>query len=83
MRDDAVTQFIDVLELARTSVDREQMETLAGAAEQILADNVVVIPVAARSVLGAVWADKLIGYEMNTSQAGHTWNIEHWRRVDL
>jgi ABC-type transport system substrate-binding protein len=83
VKDDAVAQFGDVLELARNSVDREQMEALARAAEQILADNVVIIPVGARSVVGAVWADKLLGYEMNSSRASHTWNIEYWRRIDL
>ena len=83
VKDDAVTQFVDVLDLARSSVDLEQMEAFARAAEQILADNAVIVPVGARSVVGAVWADKLLGYEMNTSPASHTWNIEHWRRIDL
>ncbi|MDJ0663589.1 MAG: ABC transporter substrate-binding protein [Acidimicrobiia bacterium] len=83
VKDDAVSQFSEVLEVARSTADREQMETLARAAEQILADNVVVIPIGARTVVGAVWADKLLGYEMNSTQASHTWNIENWRRIDL
>ncbi len=81
--DDAVERFRDVLGILRETVDPDELAALTAAAEQILAENAVIVPVAARSVVGAVWADKVFGYEMNSSQAGHTWNIEFWRRVDL
>ncbi len=81
--DDAVDRYADILAIARETVDPEELVTLARAAEQILAENAVIVPVGARTVVGAVWADKLSGYEMNPSQASHTWNIEHWRRIDL
>jgi ABC-type transport system substrate-binding protein len=83
VQDDAVSRFADVLAVARETVDPEELRSLARAAEQILADNAVIVPVGARTVVGAVWADNLAGYEMNSSQAGHTWNIEFWRRIDL
>ncbi len=83
VQDEAVQRFIDVLAIARETVDPDELKTLARAAEQILADNAVIVPVGARTAVGAVWADKLHGYEMNTSQASHTWNIEFWRRIDL
>ena len=81
--DDAVSRFRDVLAIARETVDPAQSATLAEAAEQILADNAIVVPVGGRTVVGAVWADKLVGYQMNPSQVGHTWNIEFWHRIDL
>jgi ABC-type transport system substrate-binding protein len=83
VQDDAVTRFREVLSIVRTTQDSTQALALAKAAEQILADSAVVIPIAARPVVGAVWADEVAGYEMNPTQAGHTWNIELWRRIDL
>ncbi len=83
VNDEAVHRFRDLLAVAGETVDPEQLISLARTLEQILADNAVIIPVAARTVVGAVWADKLRGYEMNSSQASHTWNIEFWRRIDL
>ena len=83
VQDDAVDRFRDILAVARETVDPEQSAGLAAAAEQILADNAVVVPIAARTVVGAVWADVVAGFVMNPSQAGHTWNIETWRRLDL
>ncbi|MCP4307268.1 MAG: hypothetical protein GY788_20845 [bacterium] len=83
VQDDAVARFRDVLAVARETVDPEESAGLAAVAEQILADNAVVVPIAARSVVGAVWADAVAGFVMNPTQAGHTWNIETWRRLDL
>jgi peptide/nickel transport system substrate-binding protein len=83
VQDEAVERFVDVLEIARQTVDPEELRTLARAAEQILADNAVIVPVGARTVVGAVWADTIYGFEMNPTQASHAWNIESWRRIDL
>jgi ABC-type transport system substrate-binding protein len=81
--DDSVARFRDVLSVARRSFDAGQVLTLSAAAEQILADNAVIIPIAARPVVGAVWADKVVGFVMNPTPAGHTWNIESWYRTDI
>lgn len=83
VRDDAVDRFRDLLAIVRQTVDPAESAAVAQAAEQILAENVVIIPVGGRRVLGAVWADEIAGFEMNPSQASHTWNIESWWRVDL
>lgn len=83
VQDDSVARFREVLQIARSSYDSAQVRSLAGAAEQILADNAVIIPVAARRVVAAVWADKVVGFEMNPSPAGPTWNIEYWYRTDV
>jgi peptide/nickel transport system substrate-binding protein len=83
VHDEAVEQIRSILQQVRVAVDRDEVESLTQEAEQILADNAVVIPVAARLMVGAVWADEIAGYVMNPTQAGHTWNIEAWYRVDL
>ncbi|MEA2001955.1 MAG: ABC transporter substrate-binding protein [Actinomycetota bacterium] len=83
VQDDAVDRFREVLEILRGTVDTTEIKSFAAAAEQILADNAVIIPVAARRVAGAVWADEIAGYQLNTSRSAHTWNIESWHRVDL
>jgi ABC-type transport system substrate-binding protein len=80
---DAVVRFREILASARDTVDPEQLVALARAAEEVLADDAVLIPIGSRVVVGAVWADKVSGFEMNTSAAGHTWNIEFWFRIDL
>jgi ABC-type transport system substrate-binding protein len=64
-------------------VARDEILALAGQIEEILAREVVVIPLNARLVVGVVWADEIAGFQMNSTQAGHTWNIETWHRVDL
>jgi ABC-type transport system substrate-binding protein len=51
--------------------------------EQILADQVVIIPLYARLVTAAVWGDEVGGFKHNPTQASHTWNMEEWYRVDL
>jgi ABC-type transport system substrate-binding protein len=83
VQDDSVARFRDVLRIARSSFDPGQVRDLTRAAEQILADNAVIVPVAARRVVAAVWADKVIGFVMNPSSAGPTWNIEYWYRTDV
>lgn len=80
---DAVARVREILASVRETVDPEQLVALARAAEEILADDAVLIPIGSRVVVGAVWADKVRGFEMNTSIAGHTWNIESWFRIDL
>ncbi|MEA2001954.1 MAG: hypothetical protein U9N84_08740 [Actinomycetota bacterium] len=56
---------------------------LAGQIEAVLVREAVVSPVNARLVAGAVWADEIARFAMYSTQAGHTWNIEAWCRVDL
>jgi peptide/nickel transport system substrate-binding protein len=78
--EDVVARYRSIIATARESVDPEEVVALARAAEELLADNAVVIPIASRPVVGAVWADSLGGFEMNASTAGPTWNIELWHR---
>jgi ABC-type transport system substrate-binding protein len=64
------------------TVDEVELRALIREAEAILADQVVIIPLFSRLMSAAVWADEIGGYAFNPTQAGHTWNIEEWFRVD-
>jgi peptide/nickel transport system substrate-binding protein len=80
--DDAVTEMRELLAAIRSTVDRAEIIALASQIEEVLAREAVVIPTHARLVVGAVWADEIAGFNMNATQASHTWNIEFWRRLD-
>ena len=79
--DDAAIQVQQLIEAMRDSADADRVFALARQIEDILADQVVIIPINARLVVGVVWADEIQGFQMNPSQSGHTWNIEYWYRV--
>jgi len=80
VNNDTVVQFRGILTTARETVDPEQAISLARVGEEVLADSAVLIPIAARPMVGVVWADEIGGFELNTSMAGYTWNIELWHR---
>ena len=79
---DAVAEMRELLIAIRSTVDRADILALAGQIEELLAREAVVIPTHARLRVGAVWADEITGFNMNSTEAGHTWNIEFWRRLD-
>jgi peptide/nickel transport system substrate-binding protein len=78
---EAVVQFELLLERLRNSVDPDEVRDLARQAEELLAEQVVIIPLTARAVVGAVWSDEIQGFRMNPTSAGFTWNIEQWYRI--
>jgi ABC-type transport system substrate-binding protein len=65
------------------TVDDEELTALIAEAEEILADQMVILPLFPRLVVGAVWEDEIAGFVMTSTQADHTWNIEEWYRADL
>jgi peptide/nickel transport system substrate-binding protein len=65
------------------TVDVDELIALMNEMEQLLADNVVIIPLYQRLDPGAVWADTVGGFKHNPSQAAITWNMEFWYRIDL
>jgi len=81
--DENTTRFAEIRDAMNATVDTDELVALLNEAENILADQVVIIPLYARLDPGAVWADEVAGYKHNPSQAGDTWNIEEWYRVDL
>ena len=81
--DENTARFAELRDLANSTVDTDALVGYMAEMEQILADQLVIIPLYARLDPGAVWADEVAGYKHNPTQAGDTWNMETWYRVDL
>ncbi len=82
VRDQHTERFAEVRDLMNETVDDEELKALIAEAEDILADQMVILPLYSRIVMGAVWADEIAGFVMNPSQASYAWNIEEWYRAD-
>ena len=65
------------------TVDDSELSQLVAEAEEVLADQMVILPLYARLSVGAVWEDEVGGFRMNPTRASHTWNVEFWYRSDL
>jgi ABC-type transport system substrate-binding protein len=74
-------RYAAILEEMRVTVDRDRLATLAAEAEEILADQVVIIPLATRGKGVAWWSGKVGGVRLHPSRPA-TWNIERWYRLD-
>ncbi len=81
--DDSTARFAEIRDLMNATVEAAELEALIAEAEQILADQVVIIPLYARLDPGAYWGDELGGVKHNPSTASIAWNMEEWYRVDL
>ncbi len=81
--DDATARYAVLHDEANATVNVDELIPLIAEMENILADNVVFIPLYQRLDPGAVWADEVGGYKHNVTQAGDTWNMEEWYRKDL
>ena len=80
--DEAVQDFQALLAALRSTVSRAEVFEIAAQLEEVLASEVVVIPIWSRLSVGAVHADQIGGFVHNPTQAAHTWNIERWYRLD-
>lgn len=81
--DEHTARFAELRDEMNSTIDVSVLIADLREAENILADQVVFIPLFRRPEAGAVWADTIAGYRHNPSQASDTWNIEYWYRVDL
>ncbi len=81
--DAATARYAEVRDAMNATVDDAELTALINEAENILADNLVIIPLYARLVTAAVWEDEIGGFKHNPTQASHTWNIENWYRTDI
>jgi ABC-type transport system substrate-binding protein len=77
----ATTRYATLMEEMRTTVDRSRLADLAAQAEEILADQVVLVPLATRGIGVAWWADGLAGVRLHPARPA-TWNAERWYRLD-
>lgn len=81
--DDATARFAEVRDEMNATVDDQELVALIQEGENIIADNLVIIPLYARLATAAVWEDEIGNYKHNPTNGGHTWNIGYWYRVDL
>ncbi len=82
VRDEHTERFAEIVETMNATVDDAEIRELVAEAEEILADQAVILPLFSRASIGAVWGDEIGGYRYNPSFASHTWNIEYWYRTD-
>jgi len=66
----------------RGTADRDRLLELAAEAEEILADQVVIIPLATRGEGVAWWSGAVAGVRHHPARPA-TWNLERWFRLDL
>lgn len=81
--DEHSIRFAEIRDELNATVDVDVLIPLIAEAESILADQVVFIPLYARLVTAAVWADEIGGWKHNPTSASYTWNMEEWYRSDL
>ncbi len=74
-----VVRYAALLEEMRGTADRDRYLDLAAQAEEILADQVVLIPLATWGSALAWWSDTLAGPSRHPSRPA-TWNLERWYR---
>ncbi len=78
VQDDASIRYGQLLEEMRTTVDRTQLRVLIREAEELIAEEAIIIPLYAEPVSAAHWPRSLEGFVMNPTPAGFTWNVETW-----
>ncbi len=87
--DEHTARFAELWSLMEAAVDEAEISAYLAEAEEILADQVVILPLYQRPDAGAVWADTLGGYRHlpyylgELVQGGDTWNVESWYRKDV
>jgi len=82
VRDESTKRFSEILSAARSTIDGDEVERLLVEAEQLLADQVVILPLWSRSDELAVWADEVAGVVHLPEARSFLWNVEDWYRVD-
>jgi ABC-type transport system substrate-binding protein len=78
----AVARYIEIIDEMRSTIDPDVLGPLIAEAEQILADEVVFIPLFMSIGGAAVW-DGTIGNYRPDSTFFDMWNIAEWYRADL
>ena len=82
VRDEPTRRFAQIVKEMNTTVDETELVGLIRAAEEILADQAVILPLHRRITMAAVWGDEIGGFKYNPLLRAHTWNIEEWYRTD-
>lgn len=73
--------FSEIAAEVRSVVDPERFDELTEKAEDILADQLPLVPLFFRSAIAVWWPDVAAGIIPNGSVSDLTWNLETWQRV--
>ena len=73
--------FAELASEARSTVDPQRFANLVEEAEELLADQLPIIPLFHRAAAFAWWPDIAVGIVPNGSASDLTWNIEEWQRA--
>lgn len=76
-------RFAKILERLRTTIDPDAARQLAAEAEQILADDLAIIPLYLYPTYLLWREDLLAGFGMTYSAPSQFWNCAEWYRADL
>lgn len=77
----AVEAYRNLADDLRVVVEPSAAEVLLRAMEEILADQVVIIPLIVRDDIGAAWRDGVVSGPVLNPYGGIAWNVAEWRRV--
>lgn len=78
---ESIERYRALADELRAEIDPDAAEALMVEMEQILADEVVIIPLVVRDDVGAAWwSDRLDGPRLNPF-AGIAWNVASWKRT--
>ncbi len=78
---EAVDRYRDLVDELQGLIDPAEASILMALAEEILADQVVFIPLVVRDDVGvAWWASRVEGVTLNP-YGGIAWNVASWRRI--
>jgi ABC-type transport system substrate-binding protein len=77
--DGATRRYRELIDAIDTTADPEVLAELLVEAEQILADQAVILPLVLSGDVGlGYWPDAIAGVEINPRQ-GPLWNVDIWR----
>jgi peptide/nickel transport system substrate-binding protein len=82
VRDEHTKRFAEIVKQLNATVDEREIIALIHEAEEIIADQAVILPIVQRLAAAAVWGDEIGGFKHNPTKTSHTWNIEYWYRTD-
>jgi peptide/nickel transport system substrate-binding protein len=74
-------EFSELAAEAGTTVDPVRFDEIVVRAEELLADDLPLVPLFQRSSTAAIWPDEIDGVVHNGSKSGLTWNVEWWQKL--
>ena len=76
---EAGPRFTEIRIAAESTISRDELDALVREAEQILADELPLVPLFSRGTYSAHWPDAVSGVVPNGTDSQLTWNVEEWQ----